>query len=135
MHSNDISILARTLQAKARKIEICEDDQTLHEKGLAPTDDWHQARLLTAKLELIEAWQALVDALDEQISPPPCQHDVIPMEDPYDPVDEWFSEYVRCSKCTWRSYHWYCHTSPTKMCRYDDDSEYCVHCHMPSERK
>lgn len=39
-----------------------------------------------------------------------------------------------CAVCR-QHFGWYCPKSPDQLCHYTRDSEWCIHCGMPSERK
>jgi len=42
--------------------------------------------------------------------------------------------YANCEICI-KNLGWYCEKSPSLCCEYDHDSEYCIYCEEPSERK
>jgi hypothetical protein len=71
-----------------------------------------------------------------------CHHTVKALtETPkeYYKKDRWRSDGANCEGCG-LDMGWYCPCSPTHVCNYEQedgsyDSDHCIHCHMPDERK
>lgn len=89
--------------------------------SLPVSDSVSQAQLretiLTAK-SMVSGAQDYLGALCRQ-----CSHEYVPR-----------GESAVCSTCG-HDAGWWCPATPTHLCEYDEDSEYCSHCHEPDERK
>jgi hypothetical protein len=98
-----------------------------------------------------EERQAMLSVLNTQLRPiiqaisfleGTCQHTVKALtETPkeYYKKDKWRSDGANCEGCG-LGMGWYCPKSPTHICDYQQedgsyDSDHCIHCHMPDERK
>jgi hypothetical protein len=95
--------------------------------------------------------RALLDKLNAQLRPiyqaisfleHHCPHAVAPLTttpEEYYKDDQWRSDGAHCEGCG-RDFGWYCPDSPKHICDYEYEpgrfnSDDCIHCHMPDERK
>jgi hypothetical protein len=68
-----------------------------------------------------------------------CVHAAKEIPGDYYARDKWRSDSAYCAACG-LDMGWYCPVSLTHICDYEQedgtfDSDHCIHCHMPDERK